>query len=234
MKKLTFLLAALVSGASLSAQAPAPVAEPASSYSVTVDFPYASKYVFRGVQYAKGSLQPSVKLTSGGFYAGIWMNAPLDKGYELEIDYFAGYNFTLKEGWTLDLGATLYSYPGLDVPGADKTTFEPYLGLNGSFGSVTSATYAYYDTTLEVFTAQQTFGYSIPLDEKASLNVSGTIGHASPDSGSGYTYYGLGATIPYKLSDKATVTAGVQYASHDLDGVDDSHFWATLGFTYVF
>lgn len=230
MKKLTFLLAALVSGASLSAQDP--VSEPASSYSVTVDFPYASKYVFRGVQYAKGSLQPSVKVTSGDFYFGIWANAPLDRGYELEVDYFVGYGIKLKEGWSLDLGATLYSYPGLDV--GDKTTFEPYLGLNGSLGSVTSGTYAYYDTKLEVFTAQQTFGYSVPLDEKASLNISATLGHASPDSGSGYTYYGLGATLPYKLNDKATVTVGAQYASHDLDGVDDSHFWVTAGFTYTF
>jgi uncharacterized protein (TIGR02001 family) len=233
MKKLTFLLAALVSGASLSAQDPAPAPAPAPSYSVTVDFPYATKYVFRGVSYAKDSLQPSVKLIAGGFYAGIWANAPLDKGYELEIDYFAGYNFTLKEGWTLDVGATLYSYPGLNG-GGDKTTFEPYVGLNGSFGSVTSATYLYYDTTLDVFTAQQTFGYSIPLDEKASFNLAATLGHASPDSGSGYTYYGLGATVPYKLNDKATVTVGAQYASHDLDGVEDNHFWATLGFTYAF
>jgi uncharacterized protein (TIGR02001 family) len=234
MKKVSLLIAALVTGATLSAQSPAPAPAPAApAYSVTVDFPYASKYVFRGVQYAKGSMQPSVKLTSGSFYAGVWMNAPLDKGYELEIDYFAGYNFTLKEGWTLDLGATLYSYPGLDG-GGDKTTFEPYLGLNGSFGSVTSATYLYYDATLEVFTAQQTFGYSIPLDEKAALNFSATLGHAAPDSGSGYTYYGLGATVPYKLTDKATITLGAQYASHDLDGVDDSHFWGTLGFTYTF
>ena len=61
MKKISLLLAALVTGASLSAQAPAP-APAASAYSVTVDFPYASKYVFRGVQYAEvgfGVLQTS-------------------------------------------------------------------------------------------------------------------------------------------------------------------------------
>jgi hypothetical protein len=116
----------------------------------------------------------------------------------------------------------------------DKATFEPYLGLNGSFGAVTSATYAYYDTTLEVFTAQQTFGYAIPVDDKTSVNVSATIGHANPSGGDGYTYYGIGATVPFKISDKATVTVGAQWASHDLDGVDDNHLWGTLGFTYVF
>ena len=91
MKKLTFLLAALVSGASLSAQAPAAAPAPAPSYSVTVDFPYTTKYVFRGIQAAKGAFQPSIKVTSGDFYAGIWVSAPVDKGYELEIDYYAGY-----------------------------------------------------------------------------------------------------------------------------------------------
>jgi len=229
MKKITLLLAALVTGASLTAQD-----APAKSYSVTVDFPYASKYVFRGVQYAEGSFQPSVKVTSGDFYAGIWANAPVDNGYELEIDYYAGYGFKLADSWSLDLGATLYSYPGLDVPGADKTTFEPYVGFNGTFGDLTSATYAYYDFTLDVFTVQETLTYSVKLSDKANFNFSANIGHASPDSGSGYTYYGAGATVPFKVSDAATITAGVQYASHDLDGVDDSHFWGTLGFTYTF
>jgi uncharacterized protein (TIGR02001 family) len=228
MKKTAFILAALLSGASLTAD------EAASSYSITADATYATKYVFRGVQYADDAIQPSVKLTSGDFYAGIWASAPLDKGYELEIDYYAGYGFKLQEGWGLDLGATVYSYPGLNGTGVDKATFEPYLGLNGSFGAVTSASYLYYDTTLEVMTVQQTFGYAIPVDDKTSVNISATLGHANPSGGDGYTYYGVGATVPFKVSDKATITVGAQYASHDLDGVDDGHFWGTLGFTYAF
>jgi uncharacterized protein (TIGR02001 family) len=230
MKKTALLLAALLTtGASLSADD----AAPASSYAVTVDFPYASKYVFRGVQYAKGAFQPSVKVTSGDFYAGVWVSAPVDKGYELEIDYYAGYGFKLQNGWSVDTGLTAYTYPGLDG-GGDKLTWEPYVGLNGSFGAVTSATYAYYDLTLDVFTLQETLGYSIPIDDKTSMNWSATLGRAEPDAGSGYTYYGLGVTVPYKISDKATVTVGAQYADHDLSGVDGNHFWATLGYTYTF
>lgn len=230
MKKTALILAALLTGASVNADE----AAPASSYSVTVDLPYATKYVFRGVSYADDSLQPSVKVTTGDFYAGIWANAPLDKGFELEIDYYAGYGVKLNDGWSLDVGATLYSYPGLDGVGVDKTTFEPYAGFNGSFGGMTSATYFYYDTTLDVFTIQQTVGYSIPVDEKTSVNFAATLGHANPDAGSGYTYYGAGLTVPYKLSDKLTLTLGAQYASHDLDGVEDGHFWGTLGLTYAF
>ena len=73
----------------------------------------------------------------------------------------------------LDTGLTLYTYPGLNG-GGDKATWEPYLGINGSFGAVTSATYAYYDFTLDVFTLQETLGYSIPIDDKTSMNWSAT------------------------------------------------------------
>ncbi|HEY8993801.1 MAG TPA: TorF family putative porin [Lacunisphaera sp.] len=228
MKKTAILIAALLTGASLHADD-----APKSSYNITVDVPYTTKYVFRGIQYAKGAFQPSVKLTSGDFYAGIWGSAPVNKGYELEIDYYAGYGFKLPNAWSLDVGATLYSYPGLNG-GGDKTTFEPYVGLNGSFGPVTTATYAYYDFTLDVFTVQETLGYSIPLDSKTSLNLSANVGRAEPDSGSGYTYYGAGVTVPYKLNDQATITIGAQYADHNLSGIEGSHFWGTLGFTYTF
>jgi len=232
MKKTALLLAALLTtGASLFAADPAPA--PASTYTITADFPYTTRYVFRGIQYAEDAFQPSVKLSVGSFYAGIWSSMPLDKGYELEIDYYAGYNIALQNGWSLDAGLTIYSYPGLDG-GGDKVTYEPYLGLNGTLGGVTSATYAYYDFTLEYFTIQQTFGYSIPVDEKISLNWSANVGHVQADGGDSYLYYGLGVTVPYKISDKATVTVGAQYADHDLDGVEGNHFWGTIGFTYVF
>lgn len=233
MKKIILVLATLIAGASLSAQTP--VAAPAApSYPVTVDFPYFSKYVFRGVELSKGTFQPSVKLTTGAFYAGIWGSAPADRSYELEVDYYAGYGFTLDDDWSLDVGATLYQYPGLDVPGADNLTLEGYLGFNKTFGALASGTYGYYDATLKVFTIQQTLGYSVTVNDKVSINYLGTIGYVSPDVGDSYTYYGFGATLPYKLSDTFTLTVGAQYASHNLDGVEDGHFWGSIGLTKAF
>jgi uncharacterized protein (TIGR02001 family) len=229
MKKTALILAALLTGASLSADESA-----SASYSVTVDFPYATKYVFRGVEYAEDVIQPSVKLTSGDFYAGIWSSLPLDKGYEAEVDYYAGYGFKLSDSVSLDLGATVYHYPGLDGAGVDKSTFEAYAGVNGSVGGVTLGLYLYQDFDLEVFTVQGNLGYSIPIDDKVSMNVTASIGNANPDAGSGYTYYSLAAQFPYKLSDKLTLTGGVNWASHDLTGVDDNHVWANAGLTYAF
>jgi uncharacterized protein (TIGR02001 family) len=231
MKKIALILASLAVGASLSAQD----AAPAPSYSVTVDFPYASKYVFRGIQYAEGSFQPSVKVTSGNFYAGLWTNQPVTSNIDNEIDFFGGYGFKLSDTWSLDVGATVYYYPELDdSTGADNNTFEGYVGLNGTFGSWTTGVYAYNDFTLKNFTVQGTVGYSVALSDKASFSLLGTLGHVSPDAGDSYTYYGFGATVPYKLTSNATATAGVQWASHDLDGVDDNHLWFTLGLTVSF
>ncbi len=228
MKKITLILAALLTGASLSAQ------DAAKSYSITVDFPYATKYVFRGIEAAEDVLQPSVKFTSGDFYAGIWSSLPLDDGYEVEVDYYAGYNIKLSDGLTLDLGATLYHYPDLDGPGVETSTFEGYAGLNGSVGGVNLGLYLYRDFDWEVTTVQGNLGYTIPINDSVSANITGSVGNANPDTGSSYTYYGVGAQFPYKLSDAATLTIGVNWASHDLSGVDDDHVWANAGFTYVF
>jgi len=234
-KIVSFLLSALTLGALNAQTEPAAAPAPASSYSITLDIPYTTKYVFRGVQYAKSSLQPSVKLTSGSFYAGVWANQPLTDNIDNEIDFFGGYGFKLNDSWSLDVGATLYYYPQLDTSsGADDKTFEGYVGANGTFGSYTVGLYAYNDFTLKAFTLQGTFGYSAPINDKASLNLLGTIGNVSPDGGDSYTYYGIGATLPYKLAESATLTFGLQYASHNIDMVDDGHFWGTVGLTFVF
>ena len=238
MKKFVLTLLTLGSAASLAAQTPAPVPAPAPAppaYSVMTDFTYTTKYVFRGLQATKGAFQPSVKLAAGDFYAGIWASAPVNRGYELEIDYNAGYGLKMSDTWSIDSGLTVYTYPGLDTRGgADKATVEPFVGLNGTFGALTTGTYAYYDLTLKAFTLQEALGYGVAVSDNISANIGATAGHVSPDAGNGYTYYGVGVTLPWKLSERATFTAGLQYASHNLSGVADHHIWATAGFTYIF
>jgi uncharacterized protein (TIGR02001 family) len=230
MKKTSLLLAALLTGVSLTADESA-----SSSYSVAVDFPYVSKYVFRGIQYAEGSIQPSIKITSGSAYSGVWSNQPATSNIDNEFDFYAGYGFDLGNGWSVDVGATLYYYPELDTStGLDDQTFEGYVGLNGSIEGVTVGLYAFQDFTLEAFTLQGNLGYSIPIDEKTSMGLAATLGHVSPDAGENYTYYSVGVQFPHKLTDTATLTAGVNWASHDLDGVEDNHLWFNLGLTVTF
>ena len=235
-KRQSALLLGLLTFGALSAEAqtatPATAPAPSPAYSISADFAYASAYVFRGVRLAKGAFQPAVKLTAGEGYVGVWANAPAERGYELEIDYFAGYGIPLNDTWSLDAGLTVYSYPRLDS--GDKTTYEGYLGLNGSLGVLSTGTYAYHDVTLKASTLQESLGHTFELDSRTSIHLLATVGHVAPDAGGGYTYYGFGVTVPYKLSDAATLTVGVQSADHDISGVEGRHVWGTIDLGYSF
>ncbi|MBP6506919.1 MAG: TorF family putative porin [Opitutaceae bacterium] len=232
MKKTVFIITMLITGLSLRAAD----AAPASSYRVTLDFPYASKYVFRGVELAKQSLQPSVEIAVGSFTGGIWTNQPITDNLDNEIDFYGGFSIPLKAGWNLDTGVCIYYYPELNTGGgADSTTWEPYVGIVGSAGGFSPGVYLYYDATLKVVTYQGQVGYSIPLEPAgASLDFSANLGRVDPKSGSGYTYYGIGASVPFKFSEKGTFTLGVNYTHNNISGADRDAIFGTAGVTIGF
>ncbi|HRP05556.1 MAG TPA: TorF family putative porin [Opitutaceae bacterium] len=238
MKKTIIILAALAGGLTtlLRAQTPQPpVEEKKLSYSVTVDFPYASKYVFRGLGKTKDTIQPSVEITSNNLYAGVWMNQPFSKKSENEIDFYAGYGIPLDDIWKLDVGGTFYYYPEADRSVAVKHSLEGYIGITGTVAGFTPGVYAYYDVDLKEVIFQGSVGYSIPLkDYGTSLDFTATLGHDSPEVGDDYLYWGVGVNLPFKLTQKATLVLGAQYAANDLDGVDDNHLWFTAGLTVGF
>jgi uncharacterized protein (TIGR02001 family) len=229
MNKIVITLAALVACVSLRAQ------EPASSYSVTVDFPYTSKYVFRGIELARDSFQPSVEVASGNWYAGLWTNQPIVDNTDNEIDFYAGYGIPLSDSWSLDTGVTYYFYPeGDDSAGIEDTT-EFFAGLTGTLAGFSPSFYTYYDIDLKAWTFQGSVGYSAPLSDKASLDFSATVGRVDTDGGTDYTYYGVGVVLPYKLTDSATFNLGAQYSANNLDNVEDDDFlWFTAGVTVGF
>lgn len=230
MKKSVLIIAALMAGSSLRAD------EVKSSYSVTVDFPYTTKYVFRGVEYARQSIQPSVEVGVGNFTAGIWSNQPLVDHVDNELDFYVGYSKELPRGWTVDSGICLYYYPELATSsGANNTTWEPYVGVTGSVGGVSPGLYVYYDLTLEVLTVEGQLGYSVPLEPAgASLDFSLNLGRVDPKVGSGYTYYSVGASVPFKLSQSGTLTLGINYAHNNITGIDHNVFYGTAGITIGF
>lgn len=232
MKKTLLIMAALcTAGLGLRAQD----AEPASSYSVTVDFTYGNKYVFRGVQLAKDTLFPSVEVSAGPITAGVWSAQPIVDNIDNEIDFYVGYGADLSDSWAIDVGACLYYYPELDTSGgADSSTFEPYVGVSGSVGGFSPGAYLYYDTTLEVITIEGSIGYSVALEPAgASLDFSAALGRADPDVGSSMTYYSLGVAVPFAISDSGTITVGLNYTHNNLPGGDgygkNSNFYGTIG-----
>ncbi len=232
MKKTIALCAALLVGGAAFA------AEGESSYAVTLDFPYVSKYVFRGVELADHSIQPSVEVSVGDFYAGVWNNTPLQNEHDGDIsketDIYIGYAPALTESLTADFGATYFWYPAVG-PALDDYSFEISAGVTWSVKGFTPSLYLYRDLHLDVTTIQTGVGYSIPLASLGtSLDLNATFGAVQPDDGEDYCYYSVGVSVPYKLSDKFTLNVGASYVENDLDNGDDPGFWGTIGVTYSF
>lgn len=97
-----------------------------SNFTAGADF--YTNYIWRGTKFGTGpSLQPSVKLNSGGFTIGVW-GAYDAHGYA-ETDPFVSYSF--KCG--LSLGLTDYYYPGLKVFDVSKSSGGNALEVNGGF-----------------------------------------------------------------------------------------------------
>jgi len=235
MKKI--VLAAIALGLGLSLSAAEGVAEaPKSAYSVTLDFPFASKYTFRGVQLAEQSIQPSIEVTYTDFYAGVWTNQPVTSNIDNEVDFYLGYKFNLNDKWNVDLGATMYYYPELDKSsGLHRETYETYLGVNANLKGFTPGVYVYHDVTLHTTTMQGQVGYSLPLASTgASLDFTGSYGRVFAHNAANYNYWNVGVTVPYKLSEKATVYAGVNYTNNDIDNAEGDFLTWNAGVTVGF
>lgn len=192
-----------------------------SSYSVTVDFPYTSKYVFRGIELAKDSLQPSVELSTGPVYLGVWTSQPVTNNTDNEFDFYAGYKYQLNDSWDVDVGATVYYYPELDrSTGGKRSTTEGYIGVNGNIKGFTPGLYTYRDVTLDTTTVQAQVGYSLPIANLGlSLDLSANAGRVFNDHGGAYTYWSTGVNVPYKIAEKSTVYAGVNYSNSNITGI---------------
>ncbi len=232
MKKTIALCAALLAGSAAFA------AEDESTYAVTLDFPYVTKYVFRGVELARDSLQPSVEVSTSGLYLGVWSNVPLrnedDGDASKELDLYVGYTPKLTENLSGDVGVTYYWYPSLDNGGSDSS-LEVFAGLNLTLGNFTPAVYVYRDIELDTTAVQTSVGYSLPLTSiGTSLDFNATVGAVVPDEGETYCYYGVGVNMPYKLSDTVKLNVGLTYTENDLDGAEDPGLWGTAGITASF
>jgi uncharacterized protein (TIGR02001 family) len=208
IKQSALVLTALVAG--VSAQAQEAAAE-ASALSVTVDVTYVSDYVFRGKQLDNASIQPSVEAAYGDFYAGAWHTSALSGNSGLtETDLYAGYGYAINDTLALDAGVTRYTYNG----GSNGDTTEAYVGVSADVLLSPSA-YYYYDFDLETSSYIGSVGYSLPVDAiNTSLDFSASVGYIQIPS-EDYTYGSVGVSVPYALSETATLTVGVEYVYND-------------------
>jgi uncharacterized protein (TIGR02001 family) len=207
----------------------------AQDLSLSADMTYTSKYVFRGVKVTEQSIQPSVELSTGDFYAGVWSNQPIKSGEDNEFDFYAGFGIPVNETIKLDVGATYYYYPDSD----SGATFEPYIGVTGEIMGLSAGLYLYRDIDVKAWTTQGNLGYSFPIEAAGvSLDLGAYYGNVDGRNES-YRYYGVDLSVPFQINENAVVTVGVHYGdtlglggSRRL-GLDDNLWWTaalTLGF----
>lgn len=253
MKRTLILLAALTMGVGLNAQTDSFK----SSYSVTTDFTYTSRYVFRGVQVAKDSFQPSVEASVGGFFVNLWTNQPIAKHQNDEIDFQSGYRQKVTSDLTLEALVNYYWYPEFrpsaitanslgirtDVTGH---SLEGGVGASYNAGGFTPSIYYYYDFQLKADTVEGSIGYSIPLpDIGTSVDLSIYGGAAKIDDVApgyvvrikqSYNYYGMDLRLPYQISRNSKLTLGAHWAANEnyFPGIPKDRVWVDVGFTVGF
>jgi len=244
MKKIVFVTALIALGLTLKAD------EPVSAYSVSSDFTYTTQYFFRGVKNQEQALQPSVTLTSGSWSTGVWASQALNKkkaswAQGREIDFVGSYVHALDKDYSLTAGGTYYYYPSArpshDEP---KDTYELSLALAGPVGPLAGKITGFHDFKLQSDTFQIDLGYSIPLPSKeGSVDFGGYYGSTSiGDSNGGlpgtggdhYQYYGLDASVSYKLCAKATAKFGVHWTDVSNLPTPTDNVWVSFGVTMNF
>lgn len=224
MKKL-ISIAALMSTAAF-----APTAF-AQDVSVSTSIDYVTEYVFRGTSFEDAAIQPGVEVAVGDFSVGVWASTGLGENSLAdtdEIDFYAGYGFSLSDTVSASVGATLYHFPDA----ADSVEFSVGLG----FDTVLSPSLtAYYDIDLEAFTLEGGIGHSVPVADKTSFDLGLTAGLVAVDGGD-YEYAQATAGIGYAFTDDVSAYVAANYVLSSVDSLGftdatkkDNLFFAGVG-----
>lgn len=222
MKKLISIVALL----STSAMAPTAFA---GDVSVSTSIDYVSEYVFRGVSFARGAVQPGIEISKDGFTAGVWTSAALGEASIVaadEIDVYAGYSWGLSDVISADVGATIYHFPDTDGGLFDfggASTIEGYAGLSFDVPLAPSI-YAYYDLDLEAFTLEGGVSHSVPVAEKTSLDLGLTAGLVTADGGGDYQYGSASASLGYGFTDDVSAYIGANFSLSSEDTLNFRKF----------
>jgi uncharacterized protein (TIGR02001 family) len=153
-----------------------------------------SDYVFRGVSQTDESpaIQGGVDVSSGQFYAGAWAsNVDFGDDTKAEVDLYLGVKPEVA-GWTLDIGAVAYLYPG-QPDGADWDYVEAKLAASRSFGPVSVGAAVYYSPEFTGHTGTAVYGEINGGYKLADpWSVTGAVGRQEIDAGGSFDTWNLG------------------------------------------
>lgn len=206
----------------------------AEDIAVSTSLGFESRYVFRGVQFAETSLQPSVTLSKDGFHLGAWFNLPVGDDDNVvaangeELDLVIGWSTRVSDVVSVDIGLTWYVFPEAmsgfgdffkeDGDGLGINTLEPYVAL--SFKAPLSPVVTFYrDFMYDTVTLQGAAGHSIPLNDRTNFDLAGTIGYVFDDAGGTDYLYGVAsAGFSCAFSEASKVYAGARYGGSNIPG----------------
>lgn len=220
------------------------------SGSVSVD--YVTEYVFRGVSYQRGAVQPGIELGKDGFTLGVWSSVAMGETSAAsidELDVYGGYSWALSDTIETSVGFTLYHFP--DTPGGlfdfgGASTFEVNAGV--AFDTVLAPSLTgYYDFDLEAFTVEGSVSHSVPVADNTSVDLGITGGLVTADGGGDYQYGVASAALGYGFTDDASAYIGANYSLSSEDTLrfkvdgngngftnTDNLFWFGVGFATGF
>ena len=226
MKKTTEIVAAILAGAAFAS---------AQELSVSASVGYESDYVFRGIALAEDYFAPSVDVTYGDLYLGLWAALPTDSEYDNEVDFYAGYGFEVSELVSADVGFTYYTYPDAadGIFDSDVNTFEMYTGVSFEV-PLSPSLYVFYDFDLKAWTVEASAGHTWEVSESTSLEAAGFVGYVKADGYESYNYFGASITYSLELSENASWSVGLNYYELEEDMIDGDNDKITIASSFSF
>ena len=214
---------------------------------VRVDFAYASRTVFRGIERAGDALQADLELSRDEWRGGVRTSQPLGHGVRV-ADVHGGYLWAATESVSIEASLT-HGWYG-DVPGGGvERSFEA--GLAATFAPVNgfTPTLAYrHDFRFQADNVELALARSVALSKwgaflEFNFHVGATTGTnwrpdaCGPRRSDAYQYWGGEVTLPYRVGPHATVVAGLHAAGNTGRSLANGAFgrastvvfWATLG-----
>ena len=183
---------------------------------ISANVALTSDYVWRGTSQTDSG--PAIQggfdyAHESGFYLGVWgSNVDFNDDADIELDIYGGYSNELANGFSYDIGAIHYDYPGQDSSDFD----EIYLGIGYGFMS------GKVSHDLENDNTYWEAGADFELPEGFGLGLH--IGYNDPDSGDEVTDWKIGVS-------KSLVGLDFELAYTDTDTSNDDLTDARAVFT---
>ncbi|MBZ0255055.1 hypothetical protein K8I31_03275 [bacterium] len=229
--------------------------------SITVDFTYASKYMWHGFDIFEneGAFHPSVEFGYKEFYAGLWGAWPNTSGFEelTEIDWYAGYARSFYEeepyAFSIDMFYTYFSFPKINsqIDGQEVAFTVSLDNLLPIGPSTLAPSYTvYYEWTGmqgngaidDGFYHTFALSYDVPVpalipdqeEQAITLMADATYGDGAYDTTSDWQYATIGASTTFEWKG-IYLTPAVYYQFSFDDSVnneDDLYTTISIGYTF--